>query len=42
MEKYESFIEEITIYADSSEVGIEMEIGDKVKIMEPNVLLNGD
>ncbi len=42
LEKYESFIEEITIYADSSEVGIEMEIGDKVKIMEPNVLLNGD
>ena len=43
LEKYESFIEEITIYADSSEVGIEMEIGNnKVKIMEPNVLLNGD
>lgn len=42
LKKYESFIEKITIYADSSEVEIEMEIGDKVQMMEPNVLLNGD
>ena len=42
LEKYESFIEKIIIYADSSEVGIDLEIGEKVEIKEPNVLLNGD
>lgn len=42
LKKYKNFIEEILIYADSSEVDIELAVEDiQVHVKEPNVLLNG-
>ncbi len=43
--RYNDFIEEITIYRDSSEIDINLTIDgkqDKISIKEPDVLLNGD
>jgi CRISPR-associated protein Csh2 len=42
LDKYKDFIEEITIYGDSSEIDVNLTFdGDQIELKEPNVLLNG-